>query len=167
MKLLKEVTTKGVQIPFAALKLCGFESGEKAELHTSEDTLVMLKQRMTAMELIRAAQQLQALSVELTTHLAKVCGPCDGCDGCCPFEDWKDGGIDLPDYLREEAGISEDAKLCAYVDKEKGTVTIAEADYDYDLRDVPPEIMEMFASAHVCIGELEERLILENVVYGG
>lgn len=167
MKFLKDVSSKGMQIPFAALKLCGFEREEKAELHASEGALVVLKQRMTAMELICAAQQLQELSVALTTHLARVCGPCDGCDGGCPFEDWKDGGLDLPADLRAEAGIPQDAKLCAYVDEDEGTVTIAEADYDYDLRDVPPEIMEMLTSAQVCIGELEERLILEDIVYGG
>ena len=166
MKFLKDVTGKGLQLPLASMKLCGFEDGEKAEFHTSESVLVVLKQRMTAMELIRAARQLHELSVELTTHLAKVCGPCDGCGGDCPFGDWKDGGIDLPADLRAEAGIPQDAKLCAYVDEDEGTVTIAEADFDYDLRDVPPEIMEMLTSAKVCIGELEERLILEDIVYG-
>ena len=36
------------------MKLSGFESSGKVELHASEDTLVVLKQRMTAMELLRA-----------------------------------------------------------------------------------------------------------------
>lgn len=56
MKFVKETTSKGLQIPAAAMKLSGFESGGKVELHASEDTLVVLKQRMTAMELLRAAQ---------------------------------------------------------------------------------------------------------------
>ena len=73
---------------------------------------------------------------------------------------------DLPDYLREEAGIPEKAKLCASVDEEEHTVTISEADYNHDLRDVPEEVLEMFRGAEVCVGELEERLILGDVVYG-
>lgn len=56
MKFVKETTSKGLQIPTAAMKLSGFESSGKVELHASEDTLVVLKQRMTAMELLRAAQ---------------------------------------------------------------------------------------------------------------
>jgi len=74
--------------------------------------------------------------------------------------------VELPDYLREEAGIPEKAKLCASVDEDEHTVTISEADYDYDLRDVPEEVLEMFRDAEICVGELEERLILGDVVYG-
>lgn len=146
------------------MKLSGFEPECKVELHTSEDALVVLKQHMTAMELLRAAKSLQKLATELHVHLARVCGPCDGCDGECPFE----GGdeVELPDYLREEAGIPEKAKLWASVDEEEHTVTICEADYDYDLRDVPKEVLEMFREAGICVGELEERLMLGDAVYG-
>ena len=166
MKFVKETTSKGIQIPAAAMKLSGFESGGKVELHASEDTLVVLKQRMTAMELLRAARSLQKLATDLHVHLAKVCGPCHGCDGDCPFGDWDEHEVDLPDYLREEAGIPEKAKLCASVNEDEHTVTISEADYDHDLRDVPEEVLEMFRDAEICVGELEERLILGDVVYG-
>ncbi len=146
------------------MKLSGFEGGGKVELHASEDALVVLKQRMTAMELLRAAKSLQKLATDLHVHLAGVCGPCGGCNGDCPVEDGDE--VDLPDYLREEAGIPEKAKLCASVDEEEHTVTISEADYDHDLRDVPEEVLEMFREAGICVGELEERLILGDVVYG-
>ena len=85
MKFVKETTSKGLQIPTAAMKLSGFESSGKVELHASEDTLVVLKQRMTAMELVRAARSLQKLATDLHVHLARVCGHCDGCDGECPL----------------------------------------------------------------------------------
>ena len=84
MKFLKETTSKGLQIPAAAMKLSGFEGGGKVELHASEDALVVLKQRMTAMELLRAAKSLQKLATDLHVHLAGVCGPCGGCNGDCP-----------------------------------------------------------------------------------
>ena len=91
---------------------------------------------------------------------------CDRCEGECPFEDLREDNIALPDYLREEAGIPEAAKLCAYVDEEENTVTIAEAGYDHDLRDVPPYLLEMLAAS----GDLHWRtgggLILEDTVYG-
>ena len=101
MKFVKETTSKGLQIPTAAMKLSGFESSGKVELHASEDTLVVLKQRMTAMELLRAARSLQQLATDLHVHLARVCGHCDGCDGECPF-----GGGDEVELPELSAGGS-------------------------------------------------------------
>ena len=37
----------------------------------------------------------------------------------------------------------------------------------HDLRDLPPETLEMFLAANVCLGELEERLMVGDTVYGG
>lgn len=118
------------------------------------------------MEVIQAMDALHQLTVDLSVHLARASGPCDGCDGDCPFDGLDGQEIALPDYLRDEAGIPENAKLCAYVDEEENTVTITEAGYDHDLRDVPPYLLEMLAASGICIGELEERLMLEDTVYG-
>ena len=118
------------------------------------------------MELIRAARRLHELSVELNVHLAKACGFCHDCANVCPFEDMEEE-IDLPSYLREKAGIDEGAKLCAYVNEEENTVTIAQADHKYDLRDVPPEVLDMFLDAGLCLGELDELLIKGEAVYEG
>ena len=66
-----------------------------------------------------------------------------------------------------EAGIDEGAKLCAYVNEEDNSVTIAQADHKYDLRDVPPEVLDMFLDTGLCLGELDELLIKGEVVYEG
>lgn len=129
MKFVKEVTGEKMAIPAAALKLCGFENGDKAELHALPSAAIILKQKMTAMEVIQAMDALHQLTVDLSVHLARASGPCDGCDGDCPFDGLDGQEIALPDYLRDEAGIPENAKLCAYVDEEENTVTIAEAGY--------------------------------------
>ncbi len=171
MKFVKEVTPKGLLLPVSATRLAGYEAGEKVEYHIEGGAMVVLKGRMTAMELLTAARTLHSLSVELNAHLAKVCGQCDGCvensgeDGC-PLLAYEEPDIALPDDLRREAGIPEGAKLCAAVDEEEHTVAIFAADYDHDLRDVPPETLEMFAAANVCLGELEERLMVGDIVYG-
>lgn len=166
MKFVNETTPKGLQIPAAAMKLSGFAQGGKVELHTAEAALVILKRRMTAMELIRAVDALHRLATELTAHLAMACGPCDDCGDGCPYDDLEDGMLELPDYLRREAGIPDGAKLCAYADDEENTVTIGMAGYDHDLRDVPPYILEMLAEAGICLGELEEHLMTEKILYG-
>jgi len=172
MKFIKKVSPKGLRLPVTAARLIGMEPNDKAEYHVMDGAIVVLKGRMTAMELLRAAQSLQDLSVELHTHLARVCGPCDGCgdiEGCadfCPLKHLDEADITLPEELRREAGIPAGAKLCACADGEGGTVTVTAAGYDYDLRDVPEQTVEMFAAANVCLGELEERLIVGDIVYG-
>ncbi len=166
MKFVKEVTGEKLAIPAAAIKLCGFEKGDKTDLHALPGTAIVLKQKMTAMEVIQVMDALHQLTVDLSVHLARACGPCDGCEDGCPFDDLEEDSIGLPDYLREDAGIPAGAKLCAYVDEEENTVTIAEAGYDHDLRDVPPYLVEMLGTAGICLGELEERLIVGDTVYG-
>lgn len=95
-----------------------------------------------------------------------VCGTCDDCEDGCPFDDLEDGMLELPDYLRREACIPAGAKLCAYADDEEQTVTIGVAEYDHDLRDVPPYLLDMLAEAGICLGELEEHLMTEKILYG-
>ena len=85
MKFLKEPTDKGLHIPRAALNLCGFEAGEKVELHTAENALVALKGRMTAMELLRAAQSLQQMAVELHTIWQRSAAPVTAARGNAPL----------------------------------------------------------------------------------
>lgn len=163
MKFVKEHTGENLVIPAAALKVSGFEA-EKVELHALKDAVVILKGRMTAMELVNAIDALAQLSTELIVELSKACGHCDGCEDGCPFDEDEEDEIALPDYLREEAGIPQDAKLCAEV--EEGAVTIMEAGYEFDLRDVPHPLLQFFHMNGTCVGELEEHLIVEDIVYG-
>ena len=63
MKFVKEVTGEKMAIPAAALKLCGFENGDKAELHALPSAAIILKQKMTAMEVIQAMDALHQLTL--------------------------------------------------------------------------------------------------------
>ena len=74
MKFLRQAADKGLRILPAELAMAGFPETETAEVHVGEDAIVVLKRRMTGMELIRAARQLHELSVKLNVHLAKACG---------------------------------------------------------------------------------------------
>lgn len=166
MKFNKEMSNGTLSIPSGVFKISGFETDEKAEIHALGSAVVVLKQQMTAMELIQAMDALHQLATELTAHLAMACGACDDCGDGCPFDDLEDGMLELPDYLRREACIPDGAKLCAYADDEEQTVTIGVAGYNHDLRDVPPYLLEMLAEAGICLGELEEHLMMEKILYG-
>ena len=168
MKFIKENVPKGLKIPAAALRISGFPHGERVEIHAMDNSIVLLKGHMTAPELVGVIRQLSDLSTELFEHLAEVCGPCEDCDeeGVCPCEDLGDADIDPTGFLREQAGIPADAKLCIEADEENHTVTISEAGYRYDLRDVPTELLDAFVETGACLGELEEHMILEDIIYG-
>ena len=94
MKFIKEITPKGLLLPVTAAWLAGLGPGEKVEYRVQKGAMVVLKGRMTAMELLTAARTLHDLSVELNSHLAKVCGQCDGCGG-----DGEDGEPAVPWWI--------------------------------------------------------------------
>ena len=70
MKFVKGTTKKKLVIPNAVMELSGFERGEMVELHALTDTVVVLKKRMTAMEMVNAIDALQRLTVDLFGELA-------------------------------------------------------------------------------------------------
>ena len=70
----------------------------------------------------------------------------------------------MPEVLRE-AGIPSGVKLHAQVNEGTNTVTVAQADYRYDLTDVPDRLLTSLAIARVCVGSLEKRLMAEDAVY--
>ena len=168
MKFIKENAPKGLKIPAAALRISGFPRGERVEIHALDNSIVLLKGHMTAPELVGVIQQLSDLSTELFEHLAEVCGPCEDCAGNeeCPADPSRTATM-IPEELRKEANIPTDAKLCAWMGDTPGTITVGQAEYRYDLTDVPPWILEILTSRGVCLGALEELLMEEDDIYGG
>lgn len=166
-KFIKNTTKKKLVIPNVVMELSEFERGGMVEICALPDAVVVLKREMTAMELIRAVDSLQRLAMELNRHLAGVCGPCEDCsgDGDCPAEPTHTRTA-IPDEVRKDVRIPANAKLCAWPGEQEGTVTVAQADYRYDLTDVPEWELSTLAMMGVCLGELEERLMAEDIVYG-
>lgn len=166
MKFKKNPTQKGTLIPRSALKLAGMAEREELEMHTPKGAVILLRKQMTAAELVEAIDALGALASRLISHLVDVCGACEDCweEDECPFG--ADSYPDLPDLLRQEAGISPDAKLVASVNEDNHTVTLVPAQFVHDLRDVSPSLLTALKESGVCLGELEEHLMREDVVYG-
>ena len=126
MKFIKEITSRGLLLPLVAARLAKFKAGDKVEYRPLKGTMVVLKKRMTALELLTAVEQLNGVATELLLHLDRVCGPCEECvDGCL-------------------CGESEDSPL----------------------QHLPTDLLLTFAEAGTCLGELEEHLIMEDIVYG-
>lgn len=85
MKFIRETGKSNVLIPSAALALSGLDSAKQLELHTLDGTVLLLKDGMTAKELLSVIESLGQLSTELVVYLLSVCGQCGGCEGDCPF----------------------------------------------------------------------------------
>ena len=168
-------------IPDEIVANCEFDVKSGLSLAIAPGMLVLRNKKMTAMNLVKAITTLSELGADLTTKLAKACGFCDNCgdrgegtpaswaaecDLCEELLDIKKN-IRVPDYLRDEAGITSKVKLTAKTDAESGEIILSEAGYDYDISDVPPELLEVFRLSGVCLGELDEALRLERVINVG
>ena len=165
-------------IPDEIVANCEFDVKSGLTLSIAPGVLVLRNKRMTAMKLVKAITALSEIGADLTAKLAKACGFCDNCgdrgegtpaswaaecDLCSELLAIKND-IRVPDYLRDEAGITSKAKLSARTDAENGEIILSEAGYDHDISDVPPELLEGFRLSGVCLGVLDEALRLERVI---
>lgn len=166
MTFIGNNTPKGISIPAVMLKLSKFTEEDGVELHALKNAMIILKRPMTAKELVWAIHSLQYLVDDLTAYLFEACGECEECGDGCPMEDLDGEEIDLPAYLREAAHIPEDAKLCASVNKDAGTILISQADYANDLRDLPEDLVRDLAECGLCMCELEDMLMNGGAIYG-
>ena len=174
----EEIINPLTEIPDEIVATCEFDVKSGLALAIAPGVLVLRNKKMTAMNLVNAITTFSALGADITAKLAKACGFCDNCGDrgegtpaswaaeCDLCEELLDTKYDIrvPDYLRDEAGINSNAKLIAETDEESGEIIISEAGYDYDISDVPPELLEVFRLSCVCLGELDEALRLERVI---
>ena len=164
MKMIKESLDNNVSLPNEILNAADLTGCDEIEFNTLENAVVAMKTTMNAMELIKVAEGLKNLSEELIVHLAGICGRCHDCSYCERFEEYDE--IIVPDYLLEEAGIPKDAKLCACTEEDSGEIIVMQADYDYDIADVPKFVIDIFEMSGICIRELEEKIMMDDIVYG-
>ena len=158
-----------VYISAADLEYANLNEWEDLELHLLNQTAVVIPGRMTAMELIQTAEALQGLAADLLAALGKACELCDSCqlDMLC---DLMKGEIcpevGVPDYVLEEADLDPDYKLTFAVNSEDGKIQITEADHRFDLTDLPPGLVDTLRESKICLADLEEKLMREEVIYG-
>jgi len=166
MKLIinRSLKAKRLAVPDSLLALSGLAEEAALEFHTGENTLVAVPAKMTAMEMVNVIHTLHELSVDLSAHLALACGDCDECGLCKCIGLESDEPVVIPSHVLEDAGLPPGCKLTTCVD-EDGSILVEKAGYDYDLTDVPDYILESFREGGACLSELEDRLMVEDVVY--
>ncbi len=156
---------KTINIPARLAKLGNFQPNEPLCVHTGENALVILPQRMTAMQAVQAIDAMSTLSAEIIGALEDACDQCVGCPDGCPFEGEEEPDVELSGAVLHDLGIPRDHKYC--VEVEKGKIHVSDAGYAHDISDVPADMREMLAGAGVCLGHLDELLMREEIVYEG
>ena len=190
MKKNQKKSEQTLQIPVEIQRHCRFADVQSLAAVAAEGVCVIHKGKLTALELSRVIAALSELASDMTVRLAGACGICDNCGeeapgagtecrrdhnparwvaDCSLCRDLLDESqsIRLPDFLLEEAGIPRGAKLEAYTDEDSGEITVAEADIQQDISGVPPAILSVLAQSGVCLAELDELIMREEIVYGG
>ncbi|MEA4895396.1 MAG: hypothetical protein VB064_09035 [Oscillospiraceae bacterium] len=177
--MIKEKTINPLTvIPDEIVATCEFDVKSGLALAIAPGMLILRNKKMMAMNLVKAITTFSEFGADLTAKLAKACGFCDNCgeigtgtpaswaaecDLCAELLAIKND-IRVPEYLRDKAGITPNAKLTAKTDEESGEIILSEAGYDYDISDVPPELLEVLRLSGVCLGALDEALRLERVI---
>ena len=144
MKTILEEYPNEVHISTAELERANLTEWERLELHLLDQTAVVIPGQMTVMELLRVTEALQSLTSDLLAALCAACEPCDNCqmnEPCGQMKGEVHPEVEVPDYL-------------------------VEADYHFDLTDIPAPLLDTLRECDVCMSDLEDKLVQEDVVYG-
>ncbi len=165
-----------ILIPAEAVEQSRFQPGEHIAVHVGENTLIVIPEKLTALQAVNAIALLADVGSELVNIVKDACGACEDqikADDCpllepddpeqCFLDSVNGPGVTLSDDLREQAGIPQDAKLEVFVDE--GEVMVAAADYEHDITDVPPAAREVLMLAGVCSCSLDQLIISEKIIH--
>lgn len=158
---MKNNQNKGLTVSNEAITKAGL--GDEIAVIGAEGAIVIAGAKMTAIELIKTIDSLAEITQGYLAILAKNCGECDDCGHC---KDLDFEGIHLPDGVLEIAGISEGTKLNAFVEEDAGIIHIEPAEYDHDISDVSPHLLELFSNYGICLGELDALLVKGELLHG-
>ena len=169
MKTILEEYPNEVHISAAELERANLTEWERLELHLLDQTAVVIPGQMTVMELLRVTEALQSLASDLLAALCAACEQCNNCEmdePCGQMKGEVHSEVSVPGYLLEELGLESDTKLAYEADPESGAIHIVEADYRFDLTDIPAPFLDTLRECGVCMSDLEGKLVQEDVVYG-
>lgn len=159
-----------VRITADNLETANLSEWERLELHLLDQAAVVIPGSMTVMEVLRVTEALQGLASNLLSAIGTACEKCDKCQMDKPCK-LMTGPIlpkvSIPDCVLEDAGLDPDCKLVCTAEQGSGEIRIIEADHRFDLTDLPPDLVDTLRECQVCLADLEEKLMEEEVIYGG
>ena len=154
---------KGLTIPQEILEQVGF--ADAITMNAMEDVIILNKSEMTALEMINTIEGLEHIVIGLYEELIAnfpLIGECENCTFC---DDFTYDNAEVPDWAKEIAGIDADAKLRIDVEEDSERIILEPADYQYDITDVSEKMLVQLSCMGVCLGELNESIMQEEIVY--
>ena len=169
--VIKIQNGKSIQLPYAYAKKSGLAENPKLDVHVLEQALVLLPERMTAFEAIQAMASLMRVSSDLFSRLAGECNPCEDCytDGRCEFKLMAlRSALDVPPEICKSLSIPENMQFRVKFDEQSGNIDIVmeEKDGEPCLANIPVWLQGLFESFGICLGDLDELIQSEDIVYG-
>lgn len=158
-----------VRITAENLETANLSEWERLELHLLDQAAVVTPGHMTVMEVIHVLEALQRFASDLLSAVIEACDRCDNCQMDKPCR-LMTGPIlpkvSIPDCVLEEAGLASDCKLVCIAEQGRGEVRIVKVDHRFDLTDLSSDLVDTFRVCKVCLADLEEKMMREEVVYG-
>ena len=156
---MKETTKKtGLELPQEVLKDAGLANEKELGALSLDGVVLLTRDSMPIVELLQMLDTLHRYAAAMLTQIAVECGPCEKADESLTADDvLEECEVTIPSWVREQAGIPENAKLACYV--RDGVIYVGEDDEDVpDMRDVPYYVLEFFAENNLSLRALEGML---------
>ena len=169
--VIKTQSGKNIQIPYAYVEKSGLAENPNLDVHVLEQALVFLPERMTAFEAIKAMASLMRVSSDLFSRLACECNPCEDCytNGRCEYKLMAlRSAVDIPPEFRKILGLSDNMEIRVKFDEQSKSIdfVVTEKDDEPCLANVPVWLQGLFESFGICLGDLDELIQSEDIVYG-
>ena len=157
----KTIQEKGLLITTDLLERA--KLGDEIRLSAADGMIMLTNTKMTAMDVVNLIDVLSDIVQGCLSALMDNCGECEECDHC---KDLDFEGIHLSAEVLAIAGIPENTTLNAFVEEDGGIIHIEPAEYDYDIADVPPHLLQLFMDYGICLGELDALLVRGDLLHG-
>ena len=163
MKNTTTIEVKGLTIPYEVLEAVGFT--DAITLTAFEDVIILKKSKMTALEMIQTIEGLEHVAIGLYEELLANFHTDDECENCTFCDDFIEDSVEVPDWAKEVAGIDADTKLCISVEEDSEKIILEPVSYAFDITDVSEKMLVQLSCMGVCLGELNESIMQEEIVY--
>lgn len=168
MNKINIVKPNEVLITGANLEQANLSEFGRLEILLLNYAAVVIPGEMTAMELIQASESLNKMAVYLLNVVPQACPKCDFCgmnEPCELMTNEIHPKVIIPDENLLEAGIEPGSKLACQADPEHQRMIVYEADVEYDLSDIDPDVLNVLRECNVCLCELDEMINNDSVIY--
>ncbi len=140
---------------------------DKSLVHVYPKAIVVMDMEMTALEVIDTILSLEDATKRLyQTLFAQFANDDDDCDNCTFCEEFMEDSVKIPAWAMEAAGLDPDTKLGIIAEEDSERIVLEPLDCEHDLSDVPLETQHKLRDMGVCLGELNESIMREELVYG-